>query len=236
LLISREAQGTTAYCFRCDDTGWMPGERETTAEILARLAKGRAADEALRAELPVPQVHDMDEWPAEARVWLFKAGMGRPEARAFGAFYHPPTGRVVLPLGGYWTARSVDGRMPKYLGATQGREHCVPRYGEPGRTIAVTEDVLSAWKIGRAGGWGWCALGVKPSARFIRLLLDTGQRRVVVALDPDPPGQVGARKICKALSAAGLDPVNLVLPRDPKLLQLDFLRTSLAGAAGTGAA
>lgn len=229
LMISREATGISAYCFRCDEKGFIPGERESMAEILARLASGRSADAALRAELPVPAEHDMDHWPEEARVWLFRAGIGRREAREFGCFFHTPTGRVVLPLDGYWTARSVDGRMPKYLGATCGRDGCVPRYGETGSRIAITEDVLSAWKIGRAGGWGWCALGVKPSNRLTRLLMDTGQQPLVW-LDPDPAGQTGARKIMRALAAAGLHPRNVVSRVDPKLMQLDEIRLHLEGA------
>ncbi len=238
LLLSRDGRGIRAYCFRCDDSGFIPGERESTAEVLARLQSSRAADAATTSALPTPAVTDLAQWPEAAKVWLYKAGMGAAEIADFGAYFHPPTGRVVLPFGGYWTARSVDGRLPKYLGAPSGREQCVPQYGTPGAPIAITEDALSAWKVGKAGGWGWCCLGVKPSARMLSLLLATGQTEPLVWLDNDHShpsginhGQVAARKIMGALQAVGLQPRNVVSRCDPKLLQINEIQQFLKGAA-----
>ncbi len=63
--------------------------------------------------------------------------------------------------------------MPKYLGSPVGRTSCVPTWGQ-GDHIAVTEDILSAFKIGLVGH-AVCALGTTPTPSLIRYLLGQGE-------------------------------------------------------------
>ena len=224
LMVSRSLDGFRAWCFRCNAGDAMPPPQESLAEKLARLkaAAGADADVQRATAPPSPAVpaSALAEWPAAAKVWLYRAGLGAAEIAQLGAYYHPDTGRVVLPVleGGdvvYWQARSVDGRKPKYLGAATGRQQAVPRYGKG--TVVITEDILSAFKVGLSGAQGWAALGTAPSPRFLALLVQSTDSPLVW-LDPDAAGQRGATKILRALRSYGLHPRNVLSQRDPKLL------------------
>lgn len=236
LLVSKDSDGVRAYCFRCAASGWLPPPHETLAQKLERMQAGRAADQSMvAAALPGPLVlaDRVAEWPTPARVWLAKAGLGASEIARLGAGYHPPSNRVVLPVleAGepvFWQARSIDGRLPKYLGPERGRALAVPRYGN-GPIIAVTEDILSAFKIGLAGCAAWCALGVVASTKFLTLLLRSG-KPAAVWLDPDPAGQAGAARLLRQLSAYGVPTVNIVSEKDPKLHQKEYIRERLSEA------
>lgn len=241
LLVSRDLAGARAYCFRCDAADRMPPPHLTLSQMLEAKREAARADEEVQRrgdELPAPLLlaDSLPDWAPEARLWLARAGLGAFEIARLGAGYHPPSKRVVLPVleAGklvYWQARSVDGRMPKYLGAESGKDAAVPRWGDH-ELVAVTEDILSAYKIGLSGGEAWCALGVKPHARFVALLMASG-KRPVVWLDPDPAGQAGATKLLRQLRAYGLAPMNIMSREDPKLLQRkeihDILEHHLAG-------
>lgn len=236
LQISREGSRYRAWCHRCGEGG-SHETVPTMAELAERAARLRAGDASVRGivpgDVPLPRVLDVRDWPAPAKLWLYKAGLGASEIARLGAWYHPPSNRVVLPvLDGsrtvYWQARSVDGRAPKYMGSPTGRRECVPTYGT-GACIAVTEDILSAFKIGLVGE-AVSALGTSPSPALVRHLLESG-KPVIVALDPDTAGQKGAAKLCKALRAYGIKVTNLILPKDPKLLPRDYLRDALTEAS-----
>ncbi len=231
LMVSADGEGYRAWCFRCALGDRMPLPAEGLATKLARMRAAVAEDTlAATAEPPGPAIYAdaIGEWPMPARLWLYRAGLGALEIARLGAYYHPPTSRVVLPVLGpsgaivYWQARSVDGRMPKYLGSTVGRHRAVPRYGESSH-IVVTEDILSAFKVGAAGREGWCALGTRLSAAFMAALLKA-DKPACVWLDPDPAGQAGAAKIIKQLTAYGVPVRNIVSARDPKLHSKDEIR------------
>jgi DNA primase len=199
------------------------------AEALEMAQAGRLADVEMAATPhPEPAVLDVREWPMAARVWLFKAGLGYPEIAKLGAYYHPPSKRVVLPtvdgLNTYWQARSVDGREPKYLGAQTGKALVVPKYGPQVGPVHVTEDILSAFKIGLAGARAWCALGTRLSAKFMADLMDAKQP-ARIWLDPDEGGRVGTSKIKKQLDAYGVPNETLLSREDPKRHTLDELRS-----------
>lgn len=227
LMVTYGDDGFRAWCFRCVAGGWLPRPQESLAVKLARVAAGQRADAQVGAELPGPAVHAdaILEWPLKARLWLYKAGLGAAEIGRLGAYYHPPTNRVVLPVlapsGGlvYWQARSIDGRQPKYLGSPVGKRLAVPTYGE-GPVAVVTEDILSAYKVGLAGCQGWCALGVRLSSAFLGALMRSG-KPAAVWLDPDPAGQAGASTIIKQLRSYGIKATNVVSERDPKLHSKD---------------
>lgn len=240
LLISRDTDGYRAYCFRCNEPGRDDPPVQSLAEKLAELSRRAAGDEALPrdATLPLPAVRDPAEWPVRARLWLAKAGLGATEIADLGAYYHPPSDRVVLPvLDGagapvFWQARALDGRQPKYLAPTCDKAAVLPRWGSaPSPTLC--EDILSAYKIGLVGE-GWALMGTKPSHRVIRELLERGGQ-VNVWMDNDLPpvhrvnrGQMAARKIIRELTAYGIKCRNIVSDKDPKLLFREQIKEILS--------
>jgi DNA primase len=238
MLVSRSYDGYRAWCFRCNDGASAPPPQESLSEKLARLTRQRSADEeAARPELPEPRVYSLDNWPIKCRVWLYSAGLGRDKIGELGAYYHPPTDRVVLPVlkGGvpvFWLARAVDGRSPKYLAPSADRTTVLPRYGSAAE-VTLTEDVLSAYKVGIAGHEGWAMMGTRVGDHALSLLIRR-RARVNVWMDNDLPpkhpvnrGQIAAFKIGKQLRASGLEVRNIVSPRDPKLMHLSEIKELL---------
>lgn len=235
LIISRDDSGWHAYCFRCSDTGWMPAPAESLADKVARLEKQRKADESLPGSalcLPMPMVFDIDQWPEGAKLWLYKAGFSRADIGELKIYYHPASDRVVVPVlsaGGssiFYQARAWQkGRTPKYLGPTPRPPTLMCRWGTAEK-VCLTEDLLSAIKIGLSGGEGLCLLGTKISDFIMAYLMRRGSF-VNVVLDPDPPGQKGAARICAQLKAYGVPYTNIVLDKDPKLLTMSALKEKL---------
>jgi hypothetical protein len=232
LLLSRDTKGFNAWCFRCSDSGWAPGPKLTLAERLAAAQRLASADTSARVgvELPTPQVFDLREWPLSSRVWLHKAGLGGPEIAKLGAYYHPPTDRVVVPVleGGnvvFWQARSTTGRLPKYLSPPVARDKLLPTFGRS-TIIILTEDLLSAFKLGLVAE-AWCLMGTHANPRLIAGLLER-RAPVRIWLDPDGPGRAAAQKVNKQLTAYGIEVSVIRSTLDPKLHTFDQIREYLA--------
>ena len=221
LLISRDSNGYRAYCFRCDDSGSARGPQESLATRIKRLELSIVGDREISGQTtaPTPSVRAVEQWPEAARLWMYRAGLGRAEIGRLGAYYHEPSQRVVLPVYSnselvFWQARALDGRTPKYLNPPVDRSTILPRYGKA-EVPTLCEDILSAFKVGLVAE-GWSLMGVKPSDRLIAELMRRG-RKVNVWLDPDPPGQKAASRICKSLRGLGFEARNIVSAKDPKL-------------------
>lgn len=239
MLVSRDDTGYRAFCFRCNEPGFAPPPQESLTEKLARMERQRSADSAImRPELPEPRMYGLDDWPEKCRLWLYKAGLGRDRIGELGAYYHPPSDRVVLPVieqgvPVFWQARAVDDRIPKYLAPSADRTRVIPRYGSA-PNVTLTEDILSAFKVGISGHEGWSLMGTRVGNHALSLLLRRGAR-VNVWMDNDigpkftvNRGQIAARKIGAQLRASGLEVRNIISPRDPKLMHRDEIKELLA--------
>jgi DNA primase len=233
LLVSRDAQGYHAYCFRCNDSGFLNGPQESLDARLKRLSGALDADIAARTvNLPEGGIYSWQAWPPAARLWLLKAGLSAHDLPELGAYYHPPTNRVVLPCFRaadrhceFWQARSIDGRVPKYLAPPVDKAGVIPMYGSA-PTVTLTEDILSAYKVGKVGE-GWCLLGTKLNQNHLTKLMQRGCV-VNVWLDPDPPGQAGANKALAKLRSVGIVCRNIVTDVDPKLMHLGAIKELLS--------
>jgi len=105
------------------------------------------------------------------------------------------------------------------------------RYGDA-QSITLTEDVLSAYKVGQVAE-AWPMLGTSPSQKLIAELLKAG-KPVKVWLDNDLPpthkvnrGQVAAVKVLKTLRSMGLQCENIVSLKDPKLMTYEQIKEIL---------
>lgn len=225
LLVSHNRDDYSAYCFRCGIPGYHKKPDESWQDRLARLTRERNQDDTLResVSLPTPTNFNVSTWPRDAQVWLFKAGLGYPEIQDLGAYYHDPTGRVILPVFDgsdliYWQARDASWRRsskrPKYINPSVDKQFLVARYGR-GRPLVLCEDVLSAYRIGQITE-AWSLLGTtlhdKVSAR-----IDPGTD-VAVWMDPDRAGRRASREIIRVLTAQGINAVRVYTRADPKQL------------------
>ncbi|KAG0163904.1 hypothetical protein DFQ30_010806 [Apophysomyces sp. BC1015] len=214
LLVTHDERGWTAFCFRCGDRGWFPKPQESLSERIARRAREAEQDERVAASvvLPEPINTDVDTWPEKAAVWLYKAGIGKPGIAELGAYLHPPSSRVVLPvIAGdevvYWQAREPcwtrKSERPKYINPGTDKQHLVAQYGR-GEPLVLTEDVLSAFRVGHL-----------TDPVLVRIIERGGPVRVW--LDPDTAGRKASRTIINRLTACGVDTTAIHMQRDPKL-------------------
>lgn len=220
MIVSNKLDKFTAWCFRCGEGGVK--DKVPTLADQVELRKLRSEEDSMRtAVLPQPMEHDIDSWPIEARVWLYKAGLSKPTITSLGIYYHPPTKRVVLPIveAGhvtYWQARAVmKDQQPKYINPSIDRDTVLPRYGS-GPCIVLTEDYLSAVRVGQVTE-AWSLLGTDLKQPVLAKLL-RDPRPVVCWLDPDSAGEKAMRKIKRSLHNIGKECHTLHSIRDPKLL------------------
>lgn len=235
MTVSRDSKGASAYCHRCGKVGWLPPPPESLAQKVARIAKFREGDASLPVDpftLPYPRDYDPSTWPSGARLWLYRAGFSDADIGRLGIYWHPTSDRVVVPIGTsgdvatFYQARAYQaGRQPKYLGPTPRPSKLVARWGAH-KDVCLTEDLLSAIKIGMAGGEGWCLLGTRITAHQMATLLGRGCT-VRVCLDPDGAGRKGAARILSQLHAYGVPCFDVLFEKDPKLVHVPELRRAL---------
>ena len=111
--------------------------------------------------------------------------------------------------------------MPKYLAPDISKASVIAKYGS-GPSITLTEDLLSAYKVGKVSE-AWCMLGTSLNDNMLANLIEDG-RRVNVWLDPDPAGIRAAAKVLAKLRAAGVKCNNIVSKADPKLVHLSIIK------------
>lgn len=243
MIVSRNDRGVSYWCHRCHAKGWIPDER-SLAERIQALSQAQEWDQvaADSIELPGPGKLDPQEWPDVPRLWLYKAGFSNDEIRRHGWYWNPRMQRVILPVRNmdgkviYWQGRGFDKDRPKALNANVDRAGIVADYGA-GPVTAVTEDILSAAKVGGVTH-AIALLGTVMDSRTVQLLAKQAQP-VALMLDSDAAGRAGAVTIHKTLALLGLDVKQIYFGRDPKLVSRkeirDVLQTNWHDLAFTGA-
>jgi hypothetical protein len=222
LKVSNTEAGYAAWCFRCADKGFIPHPQPSLSERLRRLERARIAEvrASSTVSLPDPAITNPQAWPSPARVWLYKAGLSNSDIESLGFYWCPDLDRVVLPVydGGtlvYWQARAVDGRQPKYINPKVDRSRIVAKYGS-GPVLALTEDILSAVKVGKVTS-AWACMGTVLPDPVLLQIVDTGLP-VAIVLDPDAGGRKGRTRMRKQLLSVGVDAQIIEVPRDPKFM------------------
>ena len=227
MIVSRNERGISYWCHRCHSKGWIPTER-SLAERIAALSEATEWDGTAQQslELPGPGKFDPQDWPDQPRVWLYKAGFSNDEIRRHGWYWNPRMERVILPVKVdgktiYWQGRGFDPARPKALNPTVNREGLVAKYGR-GDWIALTEDILSAAKVGGVSE-AWALLGTVLSYSTALALSEAG-RPVLLMLDDDPAGRRGAAEAAKTLNLLGVRNHQVYFGKDPKLVPRDVIK------------
>lgn len=230
LVIGNEVGRWRAWCHRCHEVGAVDKPAESLAEKLERRRKEAAVAAQLQwsVRLPQPMNFDAPTWPLAARVWLYKAGLSNHHINQLGAYWHEPSGRVVLPIFDgedvvYWQARDPawfrGSDRPKYLNPKVDKSHLVARYGA-GPTLVVTEDVLSAFRVGQVTE-AWSLLGTQLTTQVAAQI--GASRDVAIWLDPDEAGRKATRKLSRDLSMQGIPFRIIRSEKDPKLLSKEAI-------------
>lgn len=237
LLVTRKREGISAHCFLCKQSMFVPAESlslgEMTAHMRSQLAQD-AAIEKIRA-LPQPQQHDVREWPLDARVWLYKAGLSNDDIEKLGIYFHEPTQRVVVPVRDngslvYWQARAAvpgPGR-PKYLNPAAGRrDRLVAYWAGADEELVICEDFLSAYRVASATECcSMALLGTDVSDAILSRILSK-HPRVAIWLDSDKAGRTASAKIQQKLKLYDIPYRDILTERDPKLHSNQEIRDAL---------
>lgn len=243
LLIEHKEAGWAAWCFRCSEPGFVPKPKPSLAERIALLNRQREEDRKIEASIkpPMPAEFNPTEWPDEAKVWLYKAGLDNDWLEHLGFYWCPPARRVVIPVLdksgalAFWQARGFDPKRPKYLSPAlppgvnkpiYEADPCRPTEDRRADVLVITEDILSAVKVGEVAA-GWSILGTSLNALHEAEIGKYGASRVLVWLDPDDAGIAGRRKIVPRLRALGIDAKSVRADLDPKCYPTDEIRRKI---------
>lgn len=205
----------------------------------------READERTRDHIEPPTegaMYHPKDWPLEARVWFYKAGINNDDIERLGAFWNANMARVVVPytnLDGtpgwiardpFWTKEGAGTRpRPKYLFPAGVSRHggavFMPKGVEVG--YVITEDVLSAYRVARDTSWAAVSAQGVSLDRDAIVELASYEKPIRVWLDPDSWGRGGADMIAREFSRLGTDVKIIRTERDPKLYEPAAIREVL---------
>lgn len=238
MIIEHTAEGFRCWCHRCHEGGFKPHGQRALSKIVERWNAAAGDHNDFKIILP----HDLTRrdlpWPAVR--WLSKAGITQRLMDEYNIGYSPRYGRVYLPVYSapnrsgvrrleYYQGRAVyDGQVPKYLNPKVNKASLVfssrnrapgsitPRESKRGQTAIITEDILSAIRVGEVpGAAGVSILGTSPSPGQINYL--STFRSCLIWLDPDSAGQKATRLLKRSLEMIGQPFWVMTSERDPKL-------------------
>lgn len=155
LIVSRkEDDSISAYCFRCGEKGYYKPDGFRKASIMPAVSSSCGS-----LCLPTGGYDKFEQWPAEARRWLFTARLGKIEAELHDMVYVPWMKRVVIPcydpdkpdtILGY-NARGIgDFEGPKWVAKSVDNQRF---FWHPkdiiynNNIIYIVEDILSSIRI-----------------------------------------------------------------------------------------
>lgn len=231
MIINHSAKGYSGHCFRDKSHG---GFHPHGVLSLTELAKRREASQELRTgPLVLPQGFTQDI-PVWAKAWQLKAGIDTAQGQHYGFGFDPKSNRVIVPVyeDGVlvaFTARAVDKQTPKYIARyKEGYENAIftsdPALmlpaavldGIPPYDLLVTEDVLSAIRVGRHV-LSRSILGTTAKEKTARVLAGLRDNPTVgVWLDGDRAGRKGRDRVAVDLSLQGATIIKITTPLDPK--------------------
>lgn len=231
LIVNHSPQGYSAYCFRCGPQGFQSKGYMTLAQLAhIREMDAKALAECSTLALPINLMYNPQDWPVEARMWLYEASIYGNTITDNRISYAPDSGRVMLPVYQgdrlvFFQARRIFGQGPKYMGPSVDRSSLLYRCGcsSARRVVVIVEDILSAIRVGKH--IPTCSLlGTKITTAQAAQLSEYAT--VVTWLDPDKAGVEGALSVRKILALTS-DVYNITTPNDPKHMSDSEIQTQL---------
>lgn len=234
MTVGNERGHWWAYCQRCKEGGRLDKEH-------VLLAPGGGLEEPQSLELPrdLRQVLGSDY---EAAIGRFLASKGMDMCMLPKLWYSEDTRRLCLqdPGGSGWHGRDLTGRS-----AAKWLHYSKPALaGVVGRTVVVTEDLFSMFKVMYAmnsayntdpghtlNGAGWVStLGAGCGVRAALAL--SPARRIVWAYDGDKAGDDGFVQAAKRMRVHGSKQYRARPPegKDPKDMTVQEIRDMIEGA------
>lgn len=157
LYIKRtEEDGIVAYCQHCGQSGYHR-ENERRYRSVEKIFGGSTLSVSRNIKLPHDSSGTVGEWPARAKVWLYRYGITDEEIARYGIVYSDTVGRVLLPvynngsMVGYQARRVLEDESEKYLTKTSDPSRMVwyTNNTTHSNDVVFCEDILSAIRVGR---------------------------------------------------------------------------------------
>lgn len=228
-IITHRESGYSFHCFRCGESKFL----RHGIRSIAKIAKARSYKAPTSiVELPEDCTTAI---PAKYQTWYTQYGISPELAEQYQFMWSPDMHRIVIPvfhndaLASYQARAMLPDQQPKYLTPSAANVAKVLYFaGNPqSNFIVLTEDILSAIKIGRVA-YAASIMGTEVTPERAMWLYNS-RLAVYVWLDPDAPGQSAAKKILRKLRLYGVICGNIVSTADPKKHSLDEIREYIKG-------
>jgi hypothetical protein len=222
LIIEHNSEGYRAYCHRCHEGGWKPHGRQSLDKQLARWESSNA-DITRNSEIVLPRDYSNNIHP-NGLIWLSRGGITSRLIDKYRIGYSEHFGRVFLPVYDsgvlvYYQARAVHkGQTPKYINPRTDKSNIrfVSLPNDDKQTLVVTEDILSAIRVGEVKGFTGCSiLGTTASPSDINFI--NSYPETVLWFDPDAAGRKCTKVLSRSLGMLGRDCRVIRSTRDPKV-------------------
>lgn len=198
LYIKRTDKGLVAYCHHCNEKGFVT---DNTSRLSTWLSSGPTSIPS-RQQLPT-----LVEVSIEGKMWLgkyycnstdkpFNGVKGNTKLLSLDLVDH--NGDIV----GYQIRNLVPNAVPKYVSHyfAQNNRSDVAWFYTGHKTLVITEDYLSAYRVHKDTGYSSMALlRTSLTDHALIQICEMGFERVFVWLDADEAGEKGATKTQKQL-------------------------------------
>lgn len=225
--ITRRMGDMLCYCQHCGHGGLFSGGRERRFDVEV-YADCTVVPRLSSAHFEYSNGSAILDWSEAQKLWWYSHEMEDIDSIQYGV--RSFSNRLyIYGSESLYIARSFKSGAPKYI-RSQGKDS----YGYVGFVngngpVYIVEDVLSCYKLHKAGWNAIALLGTKMSSEARREVaaMQREGTEVVLWLDQDMAGRRGSQKLYKELSPMGLvSVVTSVL--EPKQTALDVLVDKVA--------
>lgn len=169
LYIKRVSSGHLFFCQHCKGTGIVRAEGMPyglhTGELRLKTGEyveyGRAMS-TYTPDLDFGGIRNVQDWPLEAKLWWYSYGLTDEDAAAYGVWYRPSVSRLFLPINGKRAAArfiyspsthtaKIGIYNAKYLEFSAKNKAPQLLLTSPDKPLFIVEDVVSAYKLHKAG-------------------------------------------------------------------------------------
>ena len=194
LYIKRTEKGLLAYCHHCNDKGFAS---DTSSRLSEWLHKDTTTNHSSFKATFGPL-------SPEGKVWLHKHYCDTADVYFRGVLGH--LDQVALTLyDPYWNPIGYQIRNlkkePKYLTKITSTTADSAWFKGEGKTLYITEDYLSAYRIHNdLDATSLALLRTTITDKTLIQISELGFKKIFIWLDPDEAGRKGARKVQETLS------------------------------------
>lgn len=228
LYITNKGDVYVFYCHHCQSRGALPVSRAAYKRAV------RGAKECYHHSymLPSDALTEPSKWPVEALKWPLSAGLTFSEMAGLNLQYSKKLDRVCIPIsysGQYrgFLARRVGKEGPKYLARQNDRDNFIfHKHVTDNNIIVIVEDVLSAYKISKAGYNTLALMGTHLTDSMLSLVSSNYNNYIIWMDNDNPDVKLAQASVKKQLGLYG--GVRIVKTNsDPKSYTTDEIKSIL---------